>query len=135
MPHTPAQEALFARLEHFSTVEGRAAGLAVVPLPTDVYITTYPKSGTTWMQQIVQQLRSGAPDASEVDYKEITEAVPWQEMCVDLGLAVDASLLQNISGHGTAPPELATSLSSATRWTARSLSSASSRAGCSSLVS
>jgi hypothetical protein len=54
--------------------------------PTDVFIVTYPKSGTTWMQQIVHGLRSGG----SMDFAEICEVVPWLETCVDLGIDPDA---------------------------------------------
>jgi len=90
-PLSPNQEALLSRLEHFGTAAGRAKGLALKTLPTDVFIATSPKSGTTWTQQIVQQLRSGAPERQEVAYTEITEAVPWLEMAVDIGLDPDAT--------------------------------------------
>ena len=43
--------------------------------PTDVLITTAPKAGTTWMQQILHQLRSGG----DPDFKEIDHVVPWLE--------------------------------------------------------
>lgn len=44
--------------------------------PTDVLITTAPKAGTTWMQQILHQLRSsgGVPDFDDID-----QVVPWLE--------------------------------------------------------
>ena len=45
-------------------------------LPGDVFIVTYPRSGTTWMQQIVKLLRSdGQPDHVTVD-----RAIPWLEV-------------------------------------------------------
>lgn len=47
-----------------------------VPRPTDVLITTAPKAGTTWMQQILHQLRTQG-DAS---FDSIFEVVPWLEM-------------------------------------------------------
>ncbi len=43
---------------------------------SDVLITTPPKAGTTWMQQILHQLRSGG-DAS---FSSIDEVVPWLEI-------------------------------------------------------
>ncbi|MEA3412960.1 MAG: sulfotransferase domain-containing protein [Pseudomonadota bacterium] len=46
------------------------------PRPTDVLITTAPKAGTTWMQQILHQLRSGGDDA----FESIGQVVPWLEL-------------------------------------------------------
>jgi len=42
---------------------------------TDVLITTPPKAGTTWMQQILHQLRTGG----DVSFSSIDEVVPWLE--------------------------------------------------------
>lgn len=44
--------------------------------PSDVLITTAPKAGTTWMQQILHQLRSGGDD----QFHAIDEVVPWLEL-------------------------------------------------------
>lgn len=43
---------------------------------TDVLITTPPKAGTTWMQQILHQLRTGGDEA----FFSIDEVVPWLEI-------------------------------------------------------
>ncbi|EIC20888.1 sulfotransferase domain-containing protein [Thiorhodovibrio frisius] len=43
--------------------------------PTDVLITTAPKAGTTWMQQILHQLCTGGDEA----FKDIDGMVPWLE--------------------------------------------------------
>lgn len=43
---------------------------------TDVLITTAPKAGTTWMQQILHQLRSGG----DTTFTSIDEVVPWLEI-------------------------------------------------------
>lgn len=69
-----------------ATEEGVQAGLAYRPDPTDVFISPYGKCGTTWMQQIVHGLRSGG----DMDFREITEAVPWLELARDLGLDIHA---------------------------------------------
>ncbi len=45
------------------------------PRSTDILITTAPKAGTTWMQQILHQLRSGGDD----DFESIFDVVPWIE--------------------------------------------------------
>jgi hypothetical protein len=47
-----------------------------VARPTDVLITTAPKAGTTWMQQILHQLRSGG----DATFSSIDEVVPWLEL-------------------------------------------------------
>jgi hypothetical protein len=44
--------------------------------PTDVLITTPAKAGTTWMQQILHQLRSGGDD----NFESIDTEVPWIEI-------------------------------------------------------
>lgn len=43
--------------------------------PTDVLITTAPKAGTTWMQQILYQLQRGG----DPDFEDIDQVVPWLE--------------------------------------------------------
>src|SRR5262245_14593009 len=54
-----------ARLKH----------LEFVPRPDDVFIVTYPRSGTTWMQMILYQLTT---DGS-MDFPHIAEYCPWFE--------------------------------------------------------
>ena len=44
-------------------------------LESDVLITTAPKAGTTWMQQILYQMRSGG----NTDFDNIDSVVPWLE--------------------------------------------------------
>jgi hypothetical protein len=68
------------------TPEGRARGIAFEPRPTDVFIATHAKSGTTLLQQIVHGLRTGG----DMDFVEITEVVPWIEMAHDIGLDPEA---------------------------------------------
>lgn len=82
-PSRPADIAdMKARMERFSTEEGMARGLGIEILPSDIFINTYPKAGTTWVQQIVHQLRSGG----DMSFGEICEVVPW------LGLAYDSGI-------------------------------------------
>ncbi len=45
-------------------------------LESDVLITTAPKAGTTWMQQILYQMRSGG----DPDFESIDSVVPWLEL-------------------------------------------------------
>lgn len=46
------------------------------PRASDVLITTAPKAGTTWMQQILHQLRTGG----DADFDSIDAVVPWLEL-------------------------------------------------------
>ena len=62
-------------LEEMRVIRGRAdssesvnRGLAYEAQPTDVFIATYPKCGTTWLQQILHTLRTGG----DLDFAEIT---------------------------------------------------------------
>lgn len=44
---------LKTRLGGFETEEGRLKGLSYIPkYPSEVAITTTPKAGTTWLQQV-----------------------------------------------------------------------------------
>ncbi|KAM7371222.1 hypothetical protein PAMP_010711 [Pampus punctatissimus] len=47
--------------------------------PDDIVIVTYPKSGTTWMQEIVPLIMSGGDPAS-VETLPNWERVPWLEV-------------------------------------------------------
>ena len=66
--------------------EGWRIGLAYQPEPTDVFIVTPAKCGTTWMQQIVHGLRT----RGSMDFAEITQVVPWIEMAFDMGIDLRA---------------------------------------------
>lgn len=65
---------------------GLSYAAAFRPRPDDVLIATYPKAGTTWMQQIVHGLRTGG----DMDFDEISIAVPWIELAYDMGLDLEA---------------------------------------------
>jgi hypothetical protein len=46
-----------------------------VPRPDDIFIVTYPRSGTTWMQMILYQLTTDG----NMDFPHINEYCPWFE--------------------------------------------------------
>jgi len=50
----------------------------------DIFLSTFPKTGTTWMQQICHQLRTGG----HTDFDEISEEriTPWLEVAGSLGI-------------------------------------------------
>lgn len=56
------------------------------PRPTDVIITPWSKSGTTWLQQIVHGLRSGG----DMSFDDISRVTPWIEVADALGIDLDA---------------------------------------------
>jgi len=70
------------RLDRFRSEEAEAAAQVFEARPDDVVICTYTKSGTTWMQQVVHQVRSGG----SMDFTEISAVVPWLESAVDMGI-------------------------------------------------
>lgn len=74
------------RMAGFATREGAEKGRNFGLRPHDILIVTYPKAGTTLMQQIVHGLRTGG----DMDFDEITEVVPWLEVAHDVGLDLDA---------------------------------------------
>ncbi|XP_028406628.1 estrogen sulfotransferase-like isoform X2 [Dendronephthya gigantea] len=67
------------RASKFYTKHGRLHGLNFKPRPDDVFVVTPPKCGTTWMQQILHQLRSGG----DMSFDEITDVVPYLEAAYD----------------------------------------------------
>lgn len=79
-------EEMRERTKGMMTEEGRAYGLAFPLQPTDVVITPYGKSGTTWLQQIVHGLRT----RGDMDFDDISRVVPWLETSYDLGIDLHA---------------------------------------------
>lgn len=75
-----------ARMESFATEDGWQKGLNYKPDPTDVFIVTPPKCGTTWMQQIVHGLRT----RGSMDFDEICRVIPWINMAHDCGIDIYA---------------------------------------------
>jgi hypothetical protein len=73
------------------SAEGYETGLALKLRPTDVVITPFGKSGTTWTQQIVHTLRT----RGDMDFDDISRVVPWIETSISLGLDLDAEQRAN----------------------------------------
>jgi len=64
------------------------------PRPTDIIITTFHKTGTTWCQQICHQIRT----RGHIDFKEITEVIPWIDFAWEIN--------QNLNDDQIALPRL-----------------------------
>jgi len=57
--------------------------------PDDVYISSYPRSGTTWLTLIVHLLRGGG-----LEFEHLSRVVPWYERDLALGRATAQDYLQ-----------------------------------------
>ncbi len=90
-----ALELMGTRNKFMHSDDSLTVGRAFVPLPTDVFIVTYPKCGTTWMTQILNLLRCGGEMPR---FGEITELVPWDILAHDCG--------QTLSDRQIASPRL-----------------------------
>jgi hypothetical protein len=75
-------EELRELMSQFRTEESERQAATIDVRPDDVFISTYSKSGTTWLQQVVHQLRSGG----SMDFDEISAAVPWLDVAYDIGI-------------------------------------------------
>lgn len=71
--------------------EGFKHGMSLKLRPTDVVVTPYGKSGTTWTQQIVHTLRT----RGDMDFDDISRVVPWIETAFILELDLDAEQRAN----------------------------------------
>jgi hypothetical protein len=67
------------RLSRLITEEGMSRAFSFKPRPDDVFVVTPPKCGTTWMQQILHQLRSGG----DMSFDDISDVVPSIEFAYD----------------------------------------------------
>ena len=86
-PELPAWIKLMQhRLSLMMTERGVNHGLNFKPRSDDVIVVTWPKCGTTWMQQILHQLRSGG----DMSFDEISDVVPYIEHAYDVEINLDA---------------------------------------------
>ena len=74
------------RLSLMVTEHGVNHGLTFKPRSDDVIVVTPPKCGTTWMQEILHQLRSGG----DMSFDEISDVVPFIEHAYDLQIDLNA---------------------------------------------
>ena len=70
------------RMQHFRSDESERRADETLVLATDVFIATYPKCGTTLLQQMLHTLRT----RGDMSFDEITEVVPWFESAWDIGI-------------------------------------------------
>ena len=82
-------EETMERMQYFRSPEAEESVVNFATRASDVFIATYSKSGTTWMQHVVHQVRTGG----NVDFDEVTVVVPWLESAVDMGMNPEAEQL------------------------------------------
>jgi hypothetical protein len=63
------------------------------PRPDDIYIVTYPRSGTTWMQLMTHMLVRGG----DLDFEHISDVSPWFERSLAVGTLTAQDLEQRPS--------------------------------------
>ena len=63
------------------SVEGHSAFEHFEPQDSDIIIAGYVKTGSTWLQQIVHQLRTGG----DIEFDDILQVVPSVEVAYDAG--------------------------------------------------
>jgi len=66
-------ESMVERQAPMMTPEGIQKGLAFQPRATDIIISPFGKSGTTWLQQIVHGLRT----RGDMVFDDISRVAPW----------------------------------------------------------
>jgi hypothetical protein len=71
--------------QSFATKEGMTTAQTFRAQAGDVFVSTFPKTGTTLLQQVIHQLRTGG----RIDFEEITEEVPWLEVGPSVGLDIN----------------------------------------------
>lgn len=79
-------EELETVLGKFWDLPSRVRGLEFKPQASDIIISPYAKSGTTWLQHIVHGLRT----RGNLDFEEINEVTPWIEVAYDVGWDLEA---------------------------------------------
>ena len=83
---SPGMQLMKQRASGCESEHGRLHGLNFKPRSDDVLVVTPPKCGTTWMQQILHQLRSGG----DMSFDEINDVVPFLETAYDTEIDLEA---------------------------------------------
>jgi len=78
-------EALGDLMGSMTTAAGIARGLGLHLQATDIVITPFGKSGTTWLQQMAHTLRT----RGDMDFDDISRVCPWIETSTDLGIDLE----------------------------------------------
>ena len=91
--HEIAWELMAMRNSAMHSDESVRVGRSFKPQPSDVFVVTYPKCGTTWVTQILHALRT----AGSMDFGEITEVVPWVILAHELTLTLSLPLSLSLS--------------------------------------
>jgi hypothetical protein len=73
-------------MDQFWDQEARERGHAFKPEPSEIVLSPYPKSGTTWLMQIVHGLRT----RGSMEFDEINDVIPWITIAYDVGWDLDA---------------------------------------------
>merc|ERR1712232_843602 len=63
-----------------------------IPEPTDIVVCTFPKTGTTWVQQICEMLRcdaAGMDETEAMSFEAIEQVQPMVEYAYDVGQCLD----------------------------------------------
>lgn len=84
-PRPTSVAGMLEALSFMGSEEGVAKGKAFKPSHSDVIISPFAKSGTTWLQQMVHALRT----RGDMTFREISEVVPWLELAHDQGLDIE----------------------------------------------
>lgn len=79
-------EAFRAIMRLVDTPDSLSQGLGMSLLPTDIVISPFGKSGTTWLQQMCHTLRT----RGDMDFNDISAVVPWIEVATGLGIDLNA---------------------------------------------
>lgn len=79
-------EELGVKLGLMGSAEALQRGLSLELRATDIVVTPFSKSGTTWLQQMCHTLRT----RGDMDFEDISAVAPWIETSTYLGLDLDA---------------------------------------------